>query len=80
MIINQKVSFEKIFEQNESRMYYHLQCLYIYDPHQEFFMEGLYSMWIAYKKYQPDKGQLSTYFNYHIKNHIIETLRKKTSQ
>lgn len=75
-----KFSFEEVFKQNENRIYYHLQKLGIRDHHNEFYMEGLYAMWIAYKKYQPDKGPLSTYFNYHIRNHLIDTLRKETRQ
>jgi len=71
------MSFEEIFKQNEKRIYFHMQRLGIYDTHREFYMEGLYAMWMAYKKYEPDKGPLSTYFNYNIRNHLIDTLRKK---
>ncbi|WP_234402366.1 sigma factor [Oceanobacillus damuensis] len=35
-------------------------------------------MWAAYKKYQPDKGPLATYFNYTIRNRLIDLLRKKS--
>lgn len=75
-----KFSFEEVFRQNENRIYYHLQKLGIKDYHNEFYVEGMYAMWIAYKKYQPDKGPLSTYFNYHIRNHLIDTLRQRTRQ
>lgn len=80
MEMNHKFSFEEVFRQNENRIYYHLHKLGIRDYHNEFYVEGLYALWIAYKKYQPDKGPLSTYFNYHIRNHLIDTLRKKTRQ
>ncbi|WP_067727426.1 sigma-70 family RNA polymerase sigma factor [Oceanobacillus damuensis] len=80
LTIYHKVSFEEIFNQNENRIYYHMQHLGIHDPHREFYMEGLYGMWLAYKKHQPDKGPLSTYFNFYIRNHLIDTLRKKTRQ
>ncbi|WP_087974846.1 sigma-70 family RNA polymerase sigma factor [Oceanobacillus rekensis] len=71
------LSFEEIFKQNERRIYYQMQRLGIYDPSREFYMEGLYAMWVAYKKYQPDKGPLATYFNYTIRNRLIDLLRKK---
>lgn len=70
-------SFEEIFKQNEKRIYFHIQRLGIYDTHREFYLEGLYAMWKAYKKYEPDKGPLSTYFNYHIRSQFIDMLRKK---
>ncbi|GAB3806649.1 sigma-70 family RNA polymerase sigma factor [Virgibacillus kimchii] len=69
-------SFEEIFKQNEKRIYFHMQRLGIHDTHREFYMEGLYAMWKAYKKYEPDKGPLSTYFNYHIRSQLIDMLRK----
>ena len=71
------LSFEEIFKQNERRIYYQIQRLGIYDSSREFYTEGLYAMWIAYKKYQPDKGPLATYFNYTIRNRLIDLLRKK---
>ncbi|MEN1969852.1 sigma-70 family RNA polymerase sigma factor [Lentibacillus sp. N15] len=72
-----KVSFEDIFKQNERRIHYHIHKLHIQDPHNEFFVEGLYAMWCAYKKYKPDQGVMSTYFNFMIRNRLIDMLRKK---
>ncbi|MFC4022323.1 sigma-70 family RNA polymerase sigma factor [Oceanobacillus longus] len=72
-------TFEEIFKQNERRIYYQMQRLGIKDPSREFYTEGLYAMWMAYKKYQPDKGPLATYFNYTIRNRLIDLLRKKAS-
>ncbi|WP_085994138.1 sigma-70 family RNA polymerase sigma factor [Oceanobacillus senegalensis] len=74
----QSFTFEEIFKQNENRIHYFIQKLGIRDPNREFYTEGLYAMWMAYKKYNPDKGPLSTYFNYSIRNHLIDTLRKET--
>ncbi|WP_249869206.1 sigma-70 family RNA polymerase sigma factor [Oceanobacillus saliphilus] len=74
----EEMQFEEIFKQNERRIYYQMQRLGIYDPSREFYMEGLYAMWIAYKKYEPDKGPLATYFNYTIRNRLIDLLRKKS--
>jgi RNA polymerase sigma factor (sigma-70 family) len=74
---NEERSFEEVFKQNEKRIYFHMQRLGIYDTHREFYLEGLYAMWMAYKKYEPDKGPLSTFFNYNIRNQLIDMLRKK---
>ncbi|MFD1850948.1 sigma-70 family RNA polymerase sigma factor [Oceanobacillus bengalensis] len=73
-----KVTFEEIFQQNEARIHFHVRKLGIHDPYKDFYSEGLYAMWDAYKKYQPDKGPLATYFNYTIRNRLIDMIRKKT--
>ncbi|MEN1968544.1 sigma-70 family RNA polymerase sigma factor [Lentibacillus sp. N15] len=70
-------SFEDIFKQNERRIHYQIHKLNIQDPHNEFYVEGLYAMWCAYKKYRPDQGVMSTYFNFTIRNRLIDMLRKK---
>jgi RNA polymerase sigma factor (sigma-70 family) len=73
-------TFEEIFKQNEKRIHYHIHKLHIRDPHNEFYVEGLYAMWVAYKKYQPDKGPLATYFNFAIRNRLIDTIRSKSRE
>lgn len=75
-----KPSFEELFQQNERRIHYHIHKLNIQDPHHEFFVEGMYAMWCAYKNYRPDQGVMSTYFNYIIRNRLIDMLRKKTRE
>lgn len=72
----QELTFEEIFKQNERRIFYQIHKLGLQDPHQEFFVEGIYAMWTAYKSYQPDKGPMSTYFNYVIRNRLIDMIRK----
>lgn len=37
-------------------------------------------MWTAYKKYEPNKGPLATYFNYNVRNHLIDMLCKNTRE
>lgn len=78
-IIKQENSFtfEDIFKQNERRIHYHIQKLHLQDPHREYYVEGIYALWVAYKKYEPDKGPMSTYFNYTIRNHLIDKIRKE---
>lgn len=71
-------TFEEVFRQNERRIHYHLHKLNIHDPHQEFYQEGLIAMWNAYENYQPDKGPLSTYFNFIIRSRLIDMIRKES--
>lgn len=54
----EKLTFDEIFNQNEKRIHYHMLKLGINDPHREFYVEGIYAMWIAYKKYEPNNGPL----------------------
>ncbi len=76
-----KFSFEDIFEQNKNRVYYQLHRLGIWnDPWREYFQEGTFALWNAYQKYQPDKGPLSTYFNYIIRYRLIDLLEKEARQ
>lgn len=77
---NNQFTFETIFEQNQRRIHYHIHKLRINDPHQEFYQEALFAMWNAYKTYEPDKGIMSTYFNYAIKNRLIDLMRKKSRE
>lgn len=72
------MTFEEIFKQNERRIHYHIHRLNLRDPHQEYFQEGLVALWKAYENYQPDKGPMSTYFNYQIRNRLIDLIRKKS--
>ncbi|WP_240458708.1 sigma-70 family RNA polymerase sigma factor [Virgibacillus sp. Bac330] len=74
------MTFDEIVKQNERRIYYHLHKLNIRDPHHEFYQEGLVAMWNAYEKYQPDKGPLATYFNYTIRNRLIDVVRKEARE
>lgn len=75
-----KPTFEEIYKENERRIYYQMHKLGIRDPHREFYMEGLYAMWQAYKNYEPQKGTLATYFNYMIRNRLIDLLRKQARE
>ncbi|WP_099159193.1 RNA polymerase sigma factor [Virgibacillus ndiopensis] len=75
-----KATFDEIFEQNKRRIHYQIHKLNIKDPQGEYFQEGLCAMWNAYESYQPDKGPMSTYFNYIIRNRLIDLLRKQTRE
>ncbi|MFD1363348.1 sigma-70 family RNA polymerase sigma factor [Lentibacillus salinarum] len=68
------------FEQNKQRIHYQIHKINIRDPHQEFFQEGLVALWNAYETYQPDKGPMATYFNYMVRNRLIDRMRRETRQ
>lgn len=71
-------SFEHIYHQHKNRIYYYLHTLQIpYQLHDEFYAEGMYAMWLAYKRYDESKGKLSTYLNYRIRFTMIDLIRKK---
>ncbi len=78
--MDNKLTFEEIFKQNERRIHYQIHKMHIRDPHQEFFQEGLVALWNAYETYQPDKGPMATYFNYMIRNRLIDRIRRDTRQ
>ena len=67
---NNRLTFEEIYKQNERRFYNHIHRLNTRDPHHEFDLSGLFSMWNAYENYQSDEGPLATYFNYIIRDRV----------
>jgi RNA polymerase sigma factor (sigma-70 family) len=75
--MNKPQSFESILAQNKRRIHYQIHKLNIRDPEQEFFQEGIIAMWNAYEQYDPDKGLMATYFNYTIRNRLIDFIRQK---
>ena len=75
---NKPFTFDEIFAQNEKRIHYHIHKLHIRDPHAVFYQEGLCALWHAYETYQPNKGPMSTYFNFVIKNRLIDLIRKES--
>lgn len=76
MTKKQQFTFEDIFEQNKRRIHYHIHKLNIRDPHEDFFQEGLIALWRAYETHEPDKGPMATYFNFSIRNRLIDKIRQ----
>jgi RNA polymerase sigma factor (sigma-70 family) len=76
----QKFTFEEIVKQNENRIHYQLQLLGIRDMEGDFYAEALIAMWRAYKKYDPNKGPMATYFNYSIRNRMIDLIRARVRE
>ncbi|WP_174615161.1 hypothetical protein [Virgibacillus ihumii] len=73
-------TFEEFFKQNRDRIRYHIRDLHIQDPHNTFFVEGLYTMWLAYKRYRPDEGPMATYFNTAIRNRLLELHKREAGE
>lgn len=72
-----KFTFEDIVNQNEKRIHYYINQLKIRDNNEDFYSEGLFALWNAYETYEPNKGPMGTYFNYTIKNRLIDQIRKE---
>ncbi|WP_164669387.1 sigma-70 family RNA polymerase sigma factor [Virgibacillus doumboii] len=77
--MDNRISFEELVEQNKRRIHYQMHKMNIGDPHGYFFQEGLIALWKANESYHPDKGPLATYFNYTIRNRLIDSFRKEIS-
>ncbi|WP_121615354.1 sigma-70 family RNA polymerase sigma factor [Virgibacillus halodenitrificans] len=73
-------TFEEIYKQNKQRIHYQIHRLNIHDPHEEYFQEGLCAMWQAYESYEPSKGVMSTYFNYTIRQNLLDQIRKDSKK
>nr|WP_149473780.1 sigma-70 family RNA polymerase sigma factor [Oceanobacillus polygoni] len=72
-----KFTFEEIVNQNEKRIHYYIYQLKIRDNNEDFYSEGLFALWNAYETYEPNKGPMGTYFNFTIKNRLIDQIRKE---
>lgn len=72
-----KQDFEQFFQANERRVHYQIHLLGIkggwYD---DFYTEGIFAMWQAYREFDETKGNLGTYINYRIRYRLIDLSRK----
>lgn len=71
-----KWELEDFIEQNQRRVYYQMARLQIDEREGDYFQEGLVAMWRAYENYNPDKGPLTTYMNFQIRNRLVDVLRQ----
>ncbi|MCT1901843.1 RNA polymerase sigma factor [Oceanobacillus sojae] len=71
-----KWELEDFIEQNQRRVYYQMARLQIDEWEGDYFQEGLVAMWRAYENYNPDKGPLTTYMNFQIRNRLVDVLRQ----
>src|SRR5690625_1917192 len=76
--MKREVDFEAFFKANERRIHFQIHRLGISDNlYDEFYAEGIFALWKAYQEYEPDRGELGTFINYHIRFRLIDLLRKK---
>lgn len=63
LIMIEQETFTQIYRKHKSRIHYYLHTLQIpYQLRDEFYAEGMYAMWTAYKQYDQSKGKLSYSF------------------
>lgn len=72
--------FKQVLDRHEGRILHQLNRMNIKDPDKEFYQTALIAMWNAYKTYDPQKGPMPTYFNFTIRNRLIDLIRKKASE
>lgn len=71
--------FESFFQANERRIHFQIHKLGIYGSwYSEFYTEGIFALWKAYREFDAAKGNLGTYLNYRIRYRLIDLIRKKT--
>lgn len=72
-------AFNLFFKANDRRIYYQMQRLKIpRDLYDDFYAEGIFALWQAYKKHDQEKGDIGTYINYQIRYRMIDLIRKGT--
>ena len=68
--------FELFFKANERRIHYQIQRLGIRGPlYEEFYAEGIFALWQAYRTYDESKGDIGTYLNYQIRFRLLDLIR-----
>lgn len=71
--------FETFFKANERRIHYQIKRLGISnDLYAEFYSEGIFALWKAYKRYQPERGNMGTFLNYQIRYRLLDLIRSRT--
>ncbi|AXI08888.1 hypothetical protein CV093_08565 [Oceanobacillus sp. 143] len=71
-------SYQEIVSQNQKRYLQHIQKLSMNAAEQIVYHGATYTIWHPFKKREPDKGTLSTYFNFTIRNHLIDLIQDKS--
>jgi RNA polymerase sigma factor (sigma-70 family) len=71
-------SFEQLAIQYEPMIQRILYSLHIYKNKDEFHQHGLIALWEASKRYNPEKGNFTTYAYRYIKGFLLMELTKKT--
>ncbi|WHY00040.1 sigma-70 family RNA polymerase sigma factor [Neobacillus sp. DY30] len=71
-------SFEQLAIQYEPMIQRIISSLHIYKNKDEFRQQGLIALWEASKRFDPGKGNFSTYAYHYIKGYILMELTKET--
>ncbi len=73
--------FDTFFKMHERRIHFQIHRLGISGGwYSEFYTEGSFALWQAYKDFNQQKGNLGTYLNYRIRYKLIDLVRKKTRE
>lgn len=70
--------FETFLKTHERRIHFQISRLNI--PHtvyDEFYAEGVFALWQAYKEYESQLGDVGTFLNYRIRFRLIDLVRKR---
>lgn len=68
--------FERVVKESERLIHYHIHKLNIIDHTGDFYAEGLFALWNAYRTYDEEAGTFSAYINWKIRNALIDKIRK----
>jgi RNA polymerase sigma factor (sigma-70 family) len=71
-------SFEQLASQYEPTLQQIIHSLHIYKNKAEFHQHGLIALWEASKRFDPAKGNFSTYAYHYIKGYLLMELSKAT--
>lgn len=78
MSIDEK--FERIVKESERLIHYHIHKLNIIDHNGDFYAEGLFALWNAYRTYDAEAGTFTSYINWKIRNALIDKIRKDSKK
>jgi RNA polymerase sigma factor (sigma-70 family) len=70
-------SFEQVSQQYTPMIYSIIRKLHIYKNKDEFFQVGLIALWEAYDRFNPEKGQFTSFAYTYINGRILTELKKK---
>ncbi|RDY71766.1 sigma-70 family RNA polymerase sigma factor [Halobacillus trueperi] len=68
--------FERLVSESEDLIHYHIHKLKIWDRNGDFYAEGLFALWNAYRTYDPEAGTLKSYMHWKVRNALIDKIRK----
>ncbi|GGD28534.1 sigma-70 family RNA polymerase sigma factor [Pontibacillus salipaludis] len=70
------LEFEEMMDQFTPMIHHIIHKLRIRDPYGEFYQEGVLALWEAVQSFQEDKGKLSSYVYFIVRNRLISKMRK----